>query len=695
MKVILNMVKDLKRISSLFFTSTWCKWNKTNLMPLLVFGILLWAIFSLPVVIFGQWFPLDLGANFKIVQDNHEFLKFMTPYNGTGRYFPFYWIFTRIEFNLFGTNVMPYYFIQSIIFLLTSFLFVTILYKITGNFRSVILLLVTIYFSSPIAENLNTIGKSEPLICFLIGFILLLFYMSIEKFSSVNFKKIITRYMLISILFSLAIWTKETSISLFGFAFTGLILSFFYTKIRPSIYGAGKFIKIYIYFLLALTVGFVISKIPYFLFNSSQKTGNYTDYVVTGRLVKDNLLFYINQQPDVIMFALISFILLCVAGKMLWIKQSDSSTYHIANYIFVTSLFATGCAYYIALLLWRWPMAYYMLPPAILFKFVTAYGIYIIYSYKLLNKYLRFLVLSVMAVFTIYAALYVYYIASSQIAYTMVYKEALNRYINIPGEKKTLIMESYPFYSEQVEGTWALLLVDPGININVKGIADVLDPSVTNNADILKLLNISQSKIEDNIKNLPKSGDYLLVITGSKLATWFCRGVAPYYSQDSLLKSQGIYDLELVAARTIELPAIYMHIWSHHLVAEKTSIGYKLYRAISDEPKFLWTGRYSDGWIGSKATLKINSNYGRPLVVKLSAPSFSIPNKVIISRDGKVIKSIDFTNADEVTLNLGDLLKVPATFQFEVEHSIVPKKIHLNEDARDLGLRIDLANVTQ
>lgn len=618
----------------------------------------------------------------------------ISPYNGSGRYFPFYWIYNSFQFHWFGTTVSPYYFIQSIVFLVAALLTSATLHKITGNRRAAVLLLVAIYVSSPLAENLNTLGKAEPIAYLLITCIVFAFCNThVMRHRSIGVTKLIISTVFISPLFALAMWTKETSVALFGFCIFGIILSIVLGKFGK----VGAYldsVKDYFYLLLALFVGLCIARAPYFIFPATLSGVSYTDYAITPKLICENLVFYVQQQPDVIIFGGLALILLITAGRRLFFtgEAPDQST--ARGYIFVASLCAMGWAYYLVLLAWRWPMAYYMLLPAIVFKLCTLYGIYITNMHVLIRKPLRFVVYGLVALSTIYAFFYIYYISSSQIAYSRIYSEALQKYKNMPGEKKALIMESYPFYAEQVGGTGRLLLVDKGTNFRVKGIADVLDPAVTTNIEILKLLNVSRPQLEENINNLPKRDDYLLTITGSKLATWFLRGVTPYYNEDSLLKMQGAYDMVLVAERQIKIPALYLHIWTNHLVAEETSVGYKLYKVVDEGPKFLWRGRYPDGWIGKEASLQVNTTYHQPVVIKLSAPNFALPNKVTIRKDGHLFKELELTGPDEKVLLLNGATQKPTVYQFGVQNAVVPKNIHLNKDTRELGLRITLETVS-
>ncbi len=662
---------------------------------IILLTIILWAIFSLPAILFAGWFPLDLGAIFKMGQNFQEWLPWiLSPYNGSGRYFPLYWIYYLSQVPLFGTNVAPYFFLQSLIFLTSAILASVTIYKLTRSTRLTLLMLLTFYFSTPLAENINTLGKGEPLSYLILAVIWFIFFIkNVIKPCTLDLKNVLIDIALISPLFALAIWTKETSIVLLGLGLTGACIAVFLGKFC-HLPNYTSIVKEYLCFLSTLIIGYGISKIPYVIFPANIEGSNYTDYDITLKLIAENFLFYISQQPDVIMFGVLAIILLGTAGKILFFnKKAKPDQLTTRAYIFALSLCAVAWAYYLSLLVWRWPMAYYMLLPAIIFKICAIYGIYLTNLLGLLKKqYLRFTIYPLIGLSLIYSSFYIYYITSSQIIYSRVYTDAMfksDHYLNLPGDKHDLIIESYPFYAEQIG-----VQLDTGTGWRyhtAKGIADVLDPDVTSNKELLKLLNITQAQIDSNIDNVPKRGDYLLVFTGNNLATWFSRGVTPYYSKDSILKMQGAYDMELLEEKNITFPAIYINTWTHLLDMENSYIGYKLYRTLDDWPEFLWKGRFPDGWAGNVSSLLINPTYQRPVIVKISAPEYILPQKVTIRKDGEFLKELTLINTDEIILNLSDkaLLK-PTRFQFDAEKTFIPKELNLYKDHRKLGLLINL-----
>jgi hypothetical protein len=208
------------------------------------------------------------------------------------------------------------------------------------------------------------------------------------------------------------------------------------------------------------------------------------------------------------------------------------------------------------------------------------------------------------------------------------------------------------------------------------------------------LLGIGEDRVRENIRNLPKKNDYVLVFTGKKLATWFLRGVTPFIGEESALKREGNFNMDLVAEKQIRTPSVHFNIWTNRPEFATTSLGYKLYKVLDDKPIFFWRGRYADGWIGQEASLLVNENYGPLPILKLSSPAFALPNTVTIKKNGAFFARIDIAGTDELTVKLDPATPETATYQFEVAKTVAPVDIGLNADTRKLGLliRLDRAN---
>jgi len=650
---------------------------------------LLWLLLTVPTVLYSQWFPFDMPFLFIMGEHVQDWLPWiLSPYNGSGRYFPMYWFYHCAQYLVFGPVVWPYFIVLSTIYLAGSVLICRTIWRLTGSVRIAALLFVSLYFNSPTAENLTTIGKGEPLAFFLIACVIALF----RKYAVCGG---MTRgSMAISaICFVAAIWIKETSLVLAGFAATGTVLCFVLGK-ADSRFRKTTPIRPYLDLLAVLSAGWLVSKLPYAIFPKTSNLTSYTDYEITGKLLKDNLFFYVTQLPDVLLFGLLAIILIGLAARSHWHKRGnlvkDGTP---AMLVFASSLCAMAWAYWLAMLLWRWPMTYYMLLPSITFKLCAFYGLYIVALDQLARPWQVILIKAGMAVAVAWSAIAFYYIGTSQIAYSRIYTDALKQYEKLSGSNERLILESYPFYSEMIGGTEMLLSYQLSSTLLVGGIGDLLDPAVLK-PEMLDLLRVTPEQLEANYNNLPRKGQYLLVFTGDKLATWFLRGVTPYFSEDSLLKMENVYDMELVAQKSIETSAVYLHEWTNRLDFGSTYVGYKLYRVLTDKPRFLWRGRYPDGWVGFKSSLKVDSTYDAPVTLRISVPPFALPNHVRIIKDGVLLKELEFNDPNEVTVDIGPAPANSTQLAFEVERAVAPKDIHMNKDDRKLGARIALVPTT-
>lgn len=644
-----------------------------------------WLLLTMPTVLFSQWFPLDMPVLFNMGEHLQERLPWiLSPHNGSGRYFPLYWLYHAAQYLLFGSSVWPYFVVLSVIYLAGTVLIARTIWRMTGSLRIAALLFVSMYINTPTPENLTTIGKGEPLAFFLIACVVAVFRSGVER-GSLSKRSMI----LITLCFLAAIWIKETSLVLVGFAASGAgfcwVLGWIdrrFHKLTPA--------RPYFHLLTALCLGWLVSKLPYIVTPKTSNLALYTEYAITEKLIKDNFQFYVTQQPDVFFFGLLALALIGLAVRSHLIRRDEMGAEGVpAMLVFALSLCAMGWAYWLAMLFWRWPMAYYMLLPSIVFKLCAFYGLYLVVRSEAARPLQLGLVKITMTVVVTSSALAVYYIGASQIAFSRIYTDALIQYEKASSGMVPLVIESYPFYAEQVGGTGEFLKNQLSFTSRVAGIGDLLDPAVLK-PEILDILQVTPEQIEANIDNMPRKGQYLLVFTGNKLATWFLRGVTPYFSQDAQMKLENIYDMELVAEKTIETPAIYLHEWTRKIDISPTYVGYKLYRVLSDKPRFFWRGRYPDGWVGFKSSLKIDNSYNGPISIKISVPQFTVPNRVRVFRDEILIKELDFNDPNEVIIDIGPRPVSSTQLAFEVERAVAPKEIRMNKDERKLGARIAL-----
>jgi len=655
--------------------------------------VILWLLLLLPAAFLNRLFSLDLGSIFDIAAHFPQNIHWMlSPYNGSGRYFPAYWLYHMLLSRLFSCDVVPYYCIQSILFLASALIGCWLFTKVAGAGRIAILFAVSIFVSTPNVETLYTLGKAEPQLYLCLSLILLLFY-SLPADKPLDIPKL----GVISILFACAIWFKETAQVMFVFGAAGVAVAFAAGPLRRASFPPqfAALFRRYSAFILALALGLGAAKLPYLLFRADGKSAasTYTTYSVTAGLVLKNTLFYLIQQPDVVFFGL-----LAAAGLLIiWrrrrplSREADPKTQ--SDFVFVASLLAMAWAYLGALLIWRWSMAYYLFVPSIIFRFCLGYAMYTIWRERYWTARPWVAVTLGSALLLLYAAVYLFYTGAAQVGYSQVYDAALRSYLAASHQNDRLILESYPFYAEQVANSEELLSAVFHAGRNVTGIADIVNPAVVTN-EMRELRLVTDADLRKNEGNWPKKGEYVLDFTGDLLANWQVRGVAPWFSDGSDLRRDGGYDMTVVAHERLYFPALFRNVWTGWPNFAEVSVGYELYR-VTEGPRFTWLGRYPDGWMGHSARLTIYPEYVTRAKVYVSTSQYNPQNSVSVYRDDVLLGRSDLSPGKEWLLPLSAAAKDrPTIFRFEVARTFVPRNIHVYEgDTRQLGARIRIESL--
>lgn len=664
-------------------------------MTLAAFAVLIciWIALLLPAVLFNQWFTLDMGGILSRAALFPHNLKWVllpdSPYNIGGRYFPVYWLYNFALFQLFATNVAAHFAVQGVLFVLSLTLTCHLFLKVTGHRKAMLALGVMACLGGAVAENMTTLGKGEPLAYLCLIAIMLIFYgtdLARPKRATAQFAGII-------VLAALAVWIKETSLAVLAFPPGALVAWLLMTRERPGRLLGHPNLWRYLILFGSLSLGALIAKAPNFVLSGggagTTSRITYLEYKIDAELITDNLFFYATQQPDVLLMG-IAALVLCGLGALRIRSQGGAGLQSASRLTFVISMLAMAWGYFLGLMIWRWPIGYYMLLPSIIFKFCAIYGVVFWLGNGMLSTRRFRAVISGAMVCAAYAAIHWYYVAESQITYSRMYTEAISKYVAVSNPKNSLVFESFPFYSEQVNNTREVIDLMYGQSRLVGGIADLLNPAVTT-PTMRKLLDISQKQLDNNESALPRKDDYLLVMTGNKLATWFVRGVTPHYSDESILRRDDAYEMIPVAENRVFMPSAFLDIWADKLYFGPTYFGYKLYRVTSERPKLVWRGRYPDGWIGSGATLRLFAEFGKKAVVTVSTPEFNSPNRVTVRRGGVVMQDLRLVAGKAVTFEVdvaeGDN---PTSLRFSVARTVVPKDLKLNNDTREIGILLQV-----
>ena len=236
-------------------------------------------------------------------------------HNGSGRYFPFYWLYHAVLYGLFSWHIAPHYLVQSVLFLVAALVLCHLYLKAAGPGVMAVLFAASVFVSTPNVETLYTIGKPEPLLYFFVVWILLFSYSLSTDPTRLSMLKLAG----ISVCFAFAMWSKETAEVMLVFGVTGIALAIIASRQTSGPSPAATFCRSrYLWILVSIAVGFAITKAPYLLVRPPAGAGSgktYTDYAITQHLIIANAAFYLLQQPDVICLGLLALAVLFIVWR--------------------------------------------------------------------------------------------------------------------------------------------------------------------------------------------------------------------------------------------------------------------------------------------------------------------------------------------------------------------------------------------
>ena len=646
--------------------------------------LLLWLCLVLPAAFLNQLFPLDYAGVLGIVRDFPSWRHWiLSPYNGSGRYVPVYWLYHSLLYVFWSVNIKAYYIVQSAIFLLSALFTAALFQRVTGHRLLTAVFASLVILSSPNAETLYTLFKNEPLVYLCISAILLWLYSNGPGRGSLG----VAHGAAIAVLLAMALWAKETAIAFGAFGAAAFLSAWLLRRLRAI--APTPDVPHYAKVLLAICVGVLLSKLPYLVFfhERANAGAHYTSYPITANLVLNNAKFYVFQQPDVIGFGIAGALLVALIVRRVIQLPEEESGRSISDLIFVIGLLAMAWAYVGIFLIWRWPMGYYLMIPAIVFRFVVCYALYIVAQRSLIRSTAARVCGYALASLIVYAGAYMWYVATTQLSASRVYTMALQKFIGLTHEGDRLVMESYPFFAEHVTGTEQLIKIAFGTKRPITGIADLVNPAVITK-DLMDLREVAEADLRANEANFPRQGDYVFAITANKLATWQVRGVAPFYSTGSELHADGAYVMREVAEDQIHYAGPFVNIWTGWPDFRDTYMGYKLYQ-VTAGPRFTWLGRYPDGWIQKQARLTLYPEYVSRALVHVGTSKYTPSNAIHVFEGDTLVASAMLSDGREHTFSL--VCKAAVTkYRFEVERAFVPKTVGMNNDARELGAFVRL-----
>lgn len=640
---------------------------------------ILWLALVLPSAFIAALFTLDMGGIFEIARKFPQNLDWiLSPYTGSGRYFPLYWLYHVLLSSVFGFDVRGYYLVLAVIFLLGALLVGRLCAKLVPDRSLGVLVAASLFISSPNIEAVSVIGKAEPFVFLFAAAIVLIFHRAIESGQTLS----LSACAVIASLFTCSLWFKETSIALFAFPAAGVAATWALNRAKGAL-TALSFTS-HARMFAALVVGLIASKLPYvFAHSAAGGRAQYTTFRLTREVVWDNITFYLTEQPDVTLIGGVATVLVGLTVARASSGRAKLDDAQRRALVCVVALVACSWCYCAAFLIWRWSMAYYLFLPAILFRVAAGYGLYVTARFAVGGPRLRLVACGLMALSLAHAAVYMWYAGAAQIAFTRVYTEAIRRYVSVSKPGDSLSFESYPFYSEQVTNTAQLMQAIFNENRRLYGIADLIDPAIVT-PEVRELLALTDADLAANEKNYPKTDDYVIALTGDELATWHVRGVSPYYSEGSFLNRERSYEMQQIAESRVYFPAVFLNVWTLRPEFRNAYVGYEIYR-VKQGPRFLWFGRYPDGWIGRAARLVLYPERVRGAIAHISTSKHVPVNAVTVFRDDVLVERAVLKEGSEHSFRLTPSPGEAAVFRFEVERAFVPKSIGMGKDKRELG----------
>jgi hypothetical protein len=638
-----------------------------------------WFIFVFPSLIGSTWFYLDDPGGLLISKNIFKYFSWLLPDYVSGRYYPTYWLWKGIVYKIVGESPFGFYFFQSIILFISALLIFWITRLLTKETILGILSVFLFFSGSPIAENVFTFSKSEPLLLLLILFNLFIFLHYFYKNSSAKDLFYIIGSVCISVL---SIWQKETAVVFIVFGVIGTVCAFL-LKTSPS---NNKTSKSFFIITLASIISFIITKLPFLIFRNPNPANSYINYPISLELIKTNFFYYINQQPDIFIIGLIAIILIVTRIKSVFQETSEHQFPFIVN----VSLLVMSLCYILILLIWRWPLGYYMyIPSAFLNLIVGSMLIYQIQGSRLKHSLLIVILVIGLLVSKSYSLIYNYYVATTQRAQAQVYMESIEQYMKVANSGNRLLVEQWPFWIQSVfESNTLIKDIYKKKGLKVDGINDILNniEITPEAAEIMGIKNIPKKETR-----WPKKGDFILVFTGEKLAYWHVRGVAPYYIPNKPLLLNRGFDLQLIASDKKINKVFYLDD-TKRLKFGDIYTGYQLFQ-VNDVPHILWDGRYEDSWVGKKAKCNIYpESIKREFNFQLNVLKPCIPNKLEIFLNKRLIKTIEIVHEGTQVISIqSDGVKGKSIeIEFNLEKTFIPKNLGINNDTRELGAMIDI-----
>ncbi len=663
--------------------------NKQNILWF-VPVIILWTIIILPSSFDAVWGSLDDGVT--LVMGKGSFWNSFYPHSG--RIFPAYWLHNYLLYHIVGINPNIWYFVQSIEFLVSAiFIYISLLWlteKAWCGFLGLALLLTT----SPISENAYTISKGEPRIVLFFSAIIFLLVAYLKKAKNNSTYPFSWRHhlhcgLVFLVVSLLAIYTKETAVTILLVGIVGLIVIYFSNK-EIKLHPLTGILWNFTMAILLAVVFWLCIKI-WVLHRSNEY--DYTRFIPTWDSVIYNLRFYVFQLQDILILGVLGIIAgLIILHKLKKINKHLMPMMTVIN-ILGWGSYISGITYFCILILWRWPTGYYMLPVSLLFiisfvLFTSALLRICIEDKVCSNRLLVFtLTMLIIGISTrAYSIPYIYYIAKAQRGFDKIETQVQMESMEILNEGGRIVDLNRLWFVEQPIQRNLLFSIFGRPDLRWIGAGELFFPY---SEDTRKLFhNTSPPELE---RNPLHRGDIILVHDLEYPFPITLRGIGPSPIVN-IKEAEALTGWMFTKIKKWEKSSIVFNPWTFR--QGKLVFRSVLYQVI--EPlhyRIKWEGRYSDHWIGDIAKLTFHAENGYPLGnLHIRAPNHQrvLPIKVTIQSEKTMSIILDGTNL-QVRVPLSKILSGSAgCIYISVSKTWQPIDIIKdNPDTRVLGVQVE------
>lgn len=581
-----------------------------------------------------------------------------------------YNIIVFLTASIFG-NTPAIHFMVQFAFFVATVVFAFVLLRISRvKYPFIALSLLVGIFSSPVAEQLYTIGKKEVFLTTSITACLLCLYNLVIAGTAGRKRWLLYGAYFASLFVSFTM--KETSAVIVVPLLLLLLYAFFWKK------ESVKEVAV----CLAVCVALILCQKAYqavFIVDQS-----YTTYQLSLSIITYNLEKYVKYNFDILIWGCLGL----AANFFAFVRGRFQS-----KYAFFLIVNLTGWAYIAGLCLWRWSMSYYLYPAAILFA-LSLGGLDSVVNLE--GKVRQKLVMAVFAIAGTVSLLYGivsnYCVASSQVDMSRAYTDSIYTLLWVVEDGDRVLLENYYLYVEQVNQTNRILTTYFQKDVEVYGaFQSIWDNYATD--EELEVYGYTREEYErEKATIVPQVGDYVVHYINNRNYYGSTRAINPSVTKDAFGKLiESGYTLEPIG-ESIR----YRWLWditNSPFGVGQAEAGYQIWKITDYTPVSKFTGVYGDGWSGK--TIQIDnyatSEEGQITVKDIGTVTNGYTNNTLrLYVDGEYTDTIQVAQGS--TIALDDY--VPAdqemhSLLIEIDKIFVPSALNEHSaDDRELGINI-------